>query len=58
MRSSSTMAKGVALGMIFGCAIGIILDNIGAWIAIGLAFGAGLGKRMEMKEKEKGSGSV
>lgn len=54
MDSSSNMAKGVALGMIMGCAIGILLDNVGAWMAIGLAFGAGLGKRMDMKEKENG----
>jgi hypothetical protein len=30
----------------------VALDNIGVWIAIGLAFGAGIGRRWSMKEND------
>lgn len=31
---------GAALGMVFGIVIGAATDNVGAWLAIGLALGA------------------
>lgn len=53
--SRSNMEKGMALGLVFGCAIGLILDNIGVWLAIGLVLGAGIGKRMDANENETGT---
>ena len=38
------------LGM--GGAIGVATDNIGVWIAIGVALGAGIGNRMNKKEND------
>lgn len=42
MEKGKKKGSGIALGMIIGAGIGIVMDNIGAWMAIGLAFGAGL----------------
>lgn len=35
----------MAIGIVLGVAIGVALDNIGAWLAIGVALGAGLEHR-------------
>ncbi len=43
----------MALGIAIGTAIGVALDNVGAWLAIGLAFGAGIGSRLD-RNKEAG----
>lgn len=54
-RSMNTKLKkgnGIALGIIFGAALGIALENLGAWLAIGLAFGAGLEAKIKQQEKE------
>lgn len=44
----------MAIGIAIGSIIGVVQDNIGAWIAIGLAYGAGLGSRWNQKKKEDG----
>lgn len=34
--------SGLAIGMLFGTAMGVALDNLALWLAIGVAIGAGL----------------
>lgn len=50
------MKNKLALGMALGCAIGgligIALDNLGLWIPVGLALGAGIGSRFDAKSKK------
>ena len=35
--------KYIALGTLFGCLIGIVLNNIGLWIAFGVTIGVAIG---------------
>lgn len=40
----------IAAGLMIGVLVGIVNDNIGLWISLGLAFGAGVGyTRIEKK---------
>ena len=43
----------MALGIAVGSVIGMIVDNVGAWIPIGLALGAGIGARLDHINKKK-----
>ena len=43
----------MALGIAIGSARGVALDNIGTWIAIGVALGAGIGSRLNQKKKNE-----
>lgn len=52
MNTKLKKGNGIALGIIFGAALGIALENLGAWLAIGLAFGAGLEAKIKQQEKE------
>ncbi len=40
----------MAIGIAMGAAIGVALDNIGAWLAIGIAFGAGIGSALSRRD--------
>lgn len=35
--------KYIALGSLFGCLIGVMLNNIGLWIAFGISIGTAIG---------------
>lgn len=41
--SKDRLALGISLGMLGGCAIGAIYDDIGLWISIGVMLGVALG---------------
>ena len=43
----------MVLGIAIGSAIGVALDNIGTWVAIALAFGAGIRGRLSQKKKNE-----
>ena len=43
----------MAIGIVLGTLIGIFTENMGAWLAIGVALGAGLGKVMSEQETEE-----
>ena len=45
--------KHVALGIIFGTLLGVLTDNIGLWLSLGVAIGAGLERKFKKKELEK-----
>ena len=49
MKDKKKMALGMGIGIGIGAVIGVALDNIGTWIAIGLAFGAGIGHRLSQE---------
>lgn len=39
--------QGMAIGIVLGTVIGVLLDNMGAWLAIGVALGAGIEGRIK-----------
>lgn len=45
MKSSKNMS--LAAGLVIGVGVGIALDNIGLGMALGLLFGAALGRRYD-----------
>lgn len=42
-KPKGNLAIGTALGLLGGCAIGAICDDIGTWMLIGVMLGAALG---------------
>lgn len=42
-KPKGNLALGTALGLLGGCAIGAICDDIGTWMLIGVMLGAALG---------------
>ncbi len=48
----SKKGTGVALGLIFGTAIGVVTDNIGLWLSMGIVFGAAYDAKI-IKEAKK-----
>ncbi|EAR11794.1 hypothetical protein PI23P_01280 [Polaribacter irgensii 23-P] len=38
----------IGLGLVFGTVVGVLTDNIGLWLSLGIVFGAAL----EMKNKD------
>jgi hypothetical protein len=51
MKNKRPLALGMALGVAAGSVIGIITDNGGLWIPIGLAIGAGIGAAIRKKQQ-------
>lgn len=43
----------MAIGIILGTLIGVLTDNMGTWLAIGVALGAGIGRYMVQKEADE-----
>lgn len=43
MKNKRPLALGMALGVAAGSVIGILTDNGGLWIPVGMAIGAGIG---------------
>lgn len=41
----------VAYGVVFGTIVGVLTDNIGLWLALGVALGAGMSEIKKNKEK-------
>lgn len=52
VKKDNKLASGIGLGMIFGVAIGVATDNLGLWIGVGLALGAGIGNSLMKKDKK------
>jgi hypothetical protein len=53
MEKLNKKGSGMAIGMLMGVAIGASTDNLGMWMAIGIAIGAGLeGTFLTGSEKE------
>jgi len=45
---------GADLGLLIGVVIGVLTDNVGLWLALGLVFGAGGGNAASRKGKDRG----
>ena len=52
MKKEKKLAFGVAIGIVFGTIIGVATDNIGLWLSLGIAIGAGVGTSL-MQQGEK-----
>ena len=42
MKKEKKLASGIAIGLLFGAALGVLTKNIGLWLGVGIAIGAGL----------------
>ena len=42
-REFTIMEKSIAIGVVGGTIIGVLTDNIGLWLPVGIALGAGIG---------------
>ena len=42
-REFTIMEKSIAIGVVGGIIIGVLTDNIGLWLPVGIALGAGIG---------------
>ena len=42
-REFSIKEKSIAIGVVGGTLVGVLTDNIGLWLPLGIAFGAGSG---------------
>ena len=55
MKNEKQMSIGIGLGVAIGSVIGVLTDNLGLWISLGIAIGAGIslpGFRKENKNKD------
>ena len=42
--------SGVALGIIFGTVLGVVTDNLGLWLSMGIVFGAAYESKISKSE--------
>jgi hypothetical protein len=49
MKIENIQKNSIGIGMLIGCIIGVVTDNIALWLSLGLVFGAGYGT---VKQKE------
>lgn len=47
------MGQAVAFGIALGTLVGIITDNLGLWLPVGIAIGAGIGQTRSRQSKEE-----
>ncbi|MDC0007038.1 hypothetical protein OAE07_03615 [Winogradskyella sp.] len=43
--------KKIGFGVVIGSVIGVLTDNLGLWISLGIAIGAGIGVTISQKQK-------
>ncbi|WP_296384783.1 hypothetical protein [Winogradskyella sp.] len=53
MKKENIQSKSIGIGMIIGCVIGIVTDNIALWLSLGLVFGAGYGQTQAKKGNDE-----
>ena len=54
MKNKKNISIGMAMGVAFGSIVGVLTDNIGLWLPVGIAIGAGIGSRMDQVKKKQG----
>ena len=42
-REFSIKEKSIGIGVVGGTLVGVLTDNIGLWLSLGIAFGVGIG---------------
>ena len=53
MKREKQIIFGIGSGMVIGTAIGVATDNIGLWLPVGIAIGAGVGNSLMKKASKK-----
>ena len=53
MKREKQIIFGIGSGMAIGTAIGVATDNIGLWLPVGIAIGAGVGNSLMKKASKK-----
>lgn len=53
MKKENIQSKSIGIGMIIGCVIGIVTDNIGLWLSLGLVFGVAYGQTQKKKNNDE-----
>mgnify|MGYP006086751559 FL=1 len=51
-REFSIKEKSIAIGVVGGTLVGVLTDNIGLWLPLGIAFGAGSELFTQMLKKK------
>jgi len=52
MKNEKATVLGAAFGVAIGSVIGVLTDNLGLWISLGVAIGAGIGISISQKQKK------
>lgn len=52
MKKNNKLSRGIALSMSLGTVVGIITDNLGLWLGVGIAMGAGIGSSLSKKKND------
>lgn len=53
MKDKKKMGQGIAFGIILGTLVGIMTDNLGLWLPVGIATGAGIGTTRSSKSTKE-----
>ena len=49
-REFSIKEKSIGIGVMTGTIVGVLTDNIGLWLSLGIAFGVGIGFTLTEKK--------
>ena len=49
-REFSIKEKAIGIGVMTGTIVGVLTDNIGLWLSLGIAFGVGIGFTLTEKK--------
>ena len=50
-REFSIKEKSIGIGVVGGTLVGVLTDNIGLWLPLGIAFGVGIGFTLTNEKK-------
>jgi hypothetical protein len=52
MKNEKSLILGAAFGVAIGSVVGVLTDNLGLWISLGIALGAGIGISISQKQRK------
>ena len=55
MKNKKKTALGAAYGVTFRIIVGVLTDNIGLWLSLGIAIGCGVGSLLNQKKPDNNS---
>ena len=53
-KKEKKLASGIVIGLLFGTVVGVLTKNIGLWLSVGIAIGAGVGNSLMHRDNNKG----
>ena len=53
MKKEKKLASGIAIWLLFGTVVGGLTKNIGLWLGLGIAIGAGVGNSLMHRDNKK-----